>query len=45
METPGGGGYGTPDGDYEDTSEERQKFVKFLQRGSVHEYQLAQEGA
>ena len=40
--TPGGGGYGTPD--LEATKQdERHKSPEFLARGSVHEYQMAQE--
>ena len=52
LQTPGGGGFGTPE-DEDENSEQRVKRRRtdpvsshhYLQRGSVHAYQLAQESA
>jgi len=41
--TPGGGGYGEVDGKQE-TNSEQTGFQSFIERGSLFDYRLTQEG-
>ena len=43
MLTPGGGGYGKAD-DQQETPSEQSSFQSFIERGSLFDYRLAQEG-
>lgn len=47
LETPGGGGYGSPGSATPrdmNATEPRPKKQRYIERGSVHEYTRAQEG-
>jgi N-methylhydantoinase B/oxoprolinase/acetone carboxylase alpha subunit len=43
LHTPGGGGYGKVDDEHENNSEQTE-FQSFIERGSLFDYRLAQEG-
>ncbi len=42
--TPGGGGYGKIDDDKQENNNEKNEFQSFIERGSLFDYRLAQEG-